>query len=98
MTFLLSFRGPSDDWDPQGYTDEDKTAEDLAELGMHTNEEKDEKKEDEEIVGDELGEGGDALVDEDDEEDEDLDGLSELEREAKRLQHDEIVMPFNDEE
>lgn len=99
MNHLLSTRGPSDDWDPQGYSDEDKVEKDLAELGMHTLEDKEKEKEEEEIaIAIEAPDDAPLVVEEEVDEDEDVDELTELDRVAKALKNDDIVMPFNDEE
>ncbi len=101
---FLSVRGPSDDWDPQGYaSDEDKVAEDLAELGMHTLEDKKEEAEAPDeiipVVGD-LGEEAGTVEVEEEELDEEtaISELEELERAAEAMEHDKLVMPFSDEE
>lgn len=101
MTFnMISVRrGPSDDWDPQGYaTDEDKVAEDLAELGMHTLDDKSKDKEAEEDGLIVVEVAADAEEDPDDEQEDAVNELVALDRAANALKRDEIVMPYSDEE
>lgn len=94
MSYTHASFGPRDDWDPQGaFSEEDKTSEDLAALGMHTSSDDDEEDEDEdEDEETEEGEDGEKQEDEDEEEkeaeEEEVDDLKELERLERELQND----------
>lgn len=94
---LFSFHGPAgDDWDPQGYSDEDKTAEDLAALGMHDTSDNKDKKEEDDLIDDPEKIVPVILVDV--EEDEEVDGLAELDILEKKVREDEFTMGSGDEE
>ena len=85
----LSFRGSGNDWDPATLSDEDKTAEDLAALGMHTVEEGKEKEEDEDDGTGEVEKVATVVVVEVDEDEDDVDERKVLERLEKELQAEE---------
>ena len=90
----FQFRGPSDDWDPQGYSDEDKVADDLAALGMHdTSDEEEAKKKKDELELEEEA-AADHVIEPvaEVEEEEELDVMTELERQARKVRDDEMTL------
>lgn len=82
------FRGPTDDWDTQGY--EDETTENLAALGMHTTGTDDtDDDEDEDKAGVKAAPASAST----DEEEEEIDELKALDRLEKELKDTELDLP-----
>lgn len=74
MTTLPFSLGPTNDWDPQGYNEEEELEDELMKAGMTVKEEDDEDEEDEKAEEDEFDEEDEEDDDdEDDDEDEDED-------------------------
>lgn len=102
MIYLMPYAhtsfGPRDDWDPQTFSDEDQTTEDLAALGMHTTsspndddddeDEEDEKEKEVGVITDVDGKDEDEKEEEPDSDEEQVDDLKELERLERALQND----------
>ncbi len=87
------FRGPSDDWDPQGY--DDTEGENLTALGMHSTDDKDVDLEEDE---DATAKKAEAVIVPIEDEEEEVDGLKALEKLERELKVESLSLGGVDEE
>lgn len=99
MTLSFTSR-PTDDWDPQGY--EEEPNENLAALGMYTDDKKDkdpDQEDPDEGLDDPVATATAPIADDDeDEDDKEIDELADLDRLAGQLKDQELTMEEFDED